>query len=355
MYAPKYSITNKILKSIGVIEACKEVVENAPLVPSFEKQFQGDAIIRTVYHGTHIEGSDLTLTQTKKILEGQEVYARPRDVQEVINYRNVVKYLDDLSKTGEPYNVEMITKIQGLTTYRVVPEDKIGVLRKSQVVIKEEGTGKVIFTPPPFIEVPYLLEEFFEWLNSAEAREIHPIIRSAIAHYVLVAIHPFVEGNGRTARAFATLILIREDYDVKRFFSLEEHFDRDLAGYYESFFNVDRQSPDIAERDLTVWIEYFTGVVAVELEKIKEKVKKLSIDTRLKLKIGRQIALTERQMRLVEYLSDQGSAMMRDIKSVLPMVSEDTVLRELTDLLKKGIIKKEGSTKSAKYILAAKG
>ena len=355
MYVPKYQITNKILKSVGVIEACKEVIENAPLVPSFEKQFQGDAIIRTIYHGTHIEGNDLTLIQTKKILEGQEVYGRPRDVQEVINYRNVVKYLDELSSGSEPYNIEMLTKMQGLTTFRVVPEDKIGVVRKSQVVIKEEGTGKVIFTPPPFVEVPYLLDDFFEWLNSAEAREIHSIIRAAITHYVLVAIHPFVEGNGRTARALATLVLIREGYDIKRFFSLEEHFDRDLAGYYESFFNVDKQSKDISERDLTVWVEYFTAVVAIELEKIKEKVKKLSIDTRLKLKIGKQVALTERQMRLVEYLSDQGAALMKDIKTVLPMVSEDTVLRELTDLIKKGIIKKEGSTKSAKYILAGKG
>jgi len=355
MYAPKYSITNKVLKSIGQIEASKEIVENAPLVPSFEKQFQGDAIIRIVYHGTHIEGNDLTLIQTKKVLEGQEVYARPRDVQEVINYRNVIKLIDELSHTSETYSIDMLTKIQAATVYRVVAEDKIGVLRKTQVVIREEGTGKVIMSPPSFVEVPYLLEDFFEWLNSPEAGEIHPILRAAIAHYNLVAIHPFVEGNGRSARAFSILIMLREGYDIKRFFAIEEHFDRDLAAYYEAFFKVDTQSQNIAERDLTPWVEYFTEVVAVELEKIKEKVKKLSIDTRLKLKIGKQVALTERQMRLVEYLSDQGSALMRDLKSVLPMVSEDTVLRELTDMLKKGILKKEGSTKSAKYVLAGKG
>ncbi len=355
MYAPKYSITNKILKTIGQIEASKEVVESAPLVPSFEKQFQGDAIIRIVYHGTHIEGNDLTLIQTKKVLEGQEVYARPRDVQEVINYRNVIKLIDELSHTDEPYSIDMLAKIQGITVYRVVAEDKVGVLRKTQVVIREEGTGKVIMSPPSFVEVPYLLEDFFEWLNSREAKEIHPILLAAITHYNLVAIHPFVEGNGRTARAMSVLIMLRENYDIKRFFAMEEHFDRDLAAYYEAFFKVDTQSGNIAERDLTPWIEYFSEVVAVEMEKIKEKVKKLSIDTRLKLKIGKQVALTERQMRLVEYLSDQGSALMRDLKGVLPMVSEDTVLRELTDMLKKGIIKKEGSTKSAKYVLAGKG
>lgn len=354
MYAPKYTITNRILRDIGKIEASKEIVDNAPLVPSFEKQFQGDAIFRIVYHGTHIEGNDLTAIQTKKVLEGQEVYARPRDVQEVINYRNVIKIVDELSKSDEQYNIDMLTKIQAIVVYRVVPEDKVGVLRKTQVVIREEGTGKVIMSPPSFVEVPYLLEDFFEWLNSPEAKEIHPIIRAAIAHYNLTAIHPFVEGNGRTARAFSILIMLREGYDIKRFFAIEEHFDKDLAAYYEAFFKVDSVSPDIAERNLTPWIEYFTDAVAIELEKIKEKVRKLSIDTRLKLKIGKQIALTERQMRLVEYLSDQGAAMMRDLKTVLPMISEDTVLRELTNLIKKGIIRKEGSTKSAKYVLSGK-
>ena len=64
MYQPKYIISNKILKNIGGIEASKEVIENAPLVPSFEKQFQTDAYIRTIHHGTHLEGNDLTLYQT---------------------------------------------------------------------------------------------------------------------------------------------------------------------------------------------------------------------------------------------------------------------------------------------------
>ncbi len=91
MYQPKFSISNKILKNIGQIEAAKEVIENAPLVPYYEKQFQSDAIVRTVHHGTHIEGNDLSLDQTRKVLEGKEIVGRERDIQEVINYRNVMK------------------------------------------------------------------------------------------------------------------------------------------------------------------------------------------------------------------------------------------------------------------------
>ncbi len=354
MYSPKYAISNKILRTIGLIEASKEVIENAPLVPSFEKQFQSDAMVRTIHHGTHIEGNDLTLYQTKKILEGAEVYARARDIQEIINYRNAAQLLDELMVKRGGYELDMLKDIHHATVDRIVVPEKVGVFRTTEVVIKEEGTGKIIFNPPPFVEVPYLLEDFFAWLNDAEAQEIHPILRAGIAHYILVAIHPFVEGNGRTIRAFASLILMREGYNIKKFFSLEEHFDEDPSAYYEALGEVDRQSPNLGSRELTPWLEYFTKVVAIELEKVKDRVRKLSVDSRLKVKFGEQVALNERQMRLIEYISDQGSGGMGELKKVLPMVSEDTVLRELRDLLTKGILKKSGSTKASKYVIANK-
>ncbi len=354
MYSPKYTITNVILKNIGVIEASREVIENAPLVPSYEKQFQNDAIARTIHHGTHIEGNELNLLQTKKILEGQEVYGRPRDIQEVINYRNVMTLLDELVYKKGDLSLEMFLDIHRTTVEKIISPEKVGVLRTTQVVIKEEGTDKVVLKPPPFIEVPYLLDDFLGWLNSSDAKDVHPVLRAAIAHYVLVAIHPFVEGNGRTVRAFTQLLLMKENFDIKRFFSLEENFDSDLIAYYDALFQVDKESQNIVSRNLTPWIEYFTGVVAVEMSKIKEKVRKLSLDTRMKVKFGEQIALSERQMRLMEYIADQGGAPMVSLKRLIPMVSEDTILRDLKALQDKNIIKKEGSTKSARYIIINK-
>lgn len=354
MYSPKYIITNKILKNIGVVEASREVIENAPLVPSYEKQFQNEAMARTIHHGTHIEGNELNLLQTKKILEGQEVYGRPRDIQEVINYRNVMTLLDELVYKKGDLSLDILVDIHRATVEKIIAVEKVGVLRTTQVIIKEEGTDKVVLKPPPFVEVPYLLEDFFSWLNTPAAREIHPVLRAAIAHYVLVAIHPFVEGNGRTVRAFTQLLLMKENFDIKKFFSLEENFDSDLAAYYDALFQVDKVSQNIVSRDLTPWIEYFTEVVAIEMSKIKEKVRKLSLDTRLKVKFGEQIALSERQMRLMEYISDQGGASMPELKKVIFMVSEDTILRDLKVLQDKGIIKKEGSTKSARYVILAR-
>ena len=322
MYLPKFTITNNILKSIGSIEASKEVIENAPLVPFYEKQFKTDALAKTVHHGTHIEGVGLSsLDQVKKLLEGEEVIAHERDIQEVINYRNVMKLLDDLAAKRGGYDSEMILDIHRETVNKIISDEKVGVFRSTQVVIKEETTGKVILQPPPSVEVPYLVSDFLEWLNSPNALELNPILRAGISHYILVSIHPFVEGNGRTVRAFANLILMREGYDLKRYFALEEYFDRDLSGYYDAFARVDSQSRIIAERDLTSFVEYFCNAVSIELSKIKERVRKLSVDSKLKGKLGEQIALTERQMKLVEYLSENGSAQMPELKDVLPMVS----------------------------------
>src|SRR5579872_6770540 len=95
MYSPKYSITNRILKFISVIEACKEVIDHAPLLPYYEKKFQEDALIRSVHYGTHIEGNELNLSQAEKVIQGQQVVARERDIQEVINYRKVIEFIGE--------------------------------------------------------------------------------------------------------------------------------------------------------------------------------------------------------------------------------------------------------------------
>jgi len=350
MYAPKYTISNSILRSIGQVEAARDVVENAPLVPDYEKEFKSDAFVRTVYHGTQIEGNELTLQQAKQVIEGESVIAKERDIQEVINYRNVMRIIDELSDVEE-YTLDQLLTIHKQTVENIIDPVKAGVLRTTQVVIREAGTGNVIFRPPNAVEVPFLIQEFLSWLNSPDAREIHPIIRAGITHYVLVTIHPFVDGNGRSVRSFATLVMLKEKYDIKRFFAIEEHFDRDLAAYYDAFFKVDNQGGEIGSRDLTPWLEYFCHVVAIELTKIKEKVRKISIDSRMKLKIGEQVALSARQMKLIEYLSEHGKAGMAELKDVLPMVSEDTVLRDLKDLMSKNIVEKEGSTKASTYSL----
>jgi Fic family protein len=356
MYQPEFTITNEILKNVAAIEAAREIIDNAPIVPAYKMKFQKDALTRTVHYGTHLEGNELSYVQAAKVLEGEEIVARERDVQEVINYRVVIDFLDQLATMKKEenkdwnYTQKMVKKIHSLVCHRVIPEQKQGEYRTSQVILRENRSGDVFFRPPPAVEVGFLMEDFITWLNGKRAHQFHPVLRAGISHYVLSAIHPFVEGNGRTARAFATLVLFAEEFDIKRFFSLEEYFDRHPGDYYQALFDVSSQSQDLGERDLTPWLEYFTRVMAIEFSRIKEKVRNLSLDAKLRSQLGTQISLNERQIKLIEYLQEYGQITTAEAKKLVPKFSRDTLLRDLNYFKKKGIVKKKGKTKAARYI-----
>jgi Fic family protein len=348
MYAPKYTITNKILKYIGIIEACREVIDHAPLLPYYEKAFQTDAMVRSVHHGTHIEGNELDMDQAEKVMMGQAIVARPRDIQEVINYRKVVEFIDSGSLNQETgITDELIRLLHAMTVEKILSPERCGVYRQTQVVIKNSLTGEVTFTPPPAIAVPVQIQDLLSFINTVTPEDIHPVLKSGIVHYELVRIHPFVDGNGRVSRALSMYILFKEGYDIRKFFSLEEYFDYDAAAYYYALQSVGRN-----EGDLTDWLTYFTEGLAIELTKIKEKIEKISIDSKLKERLGgTPILLSSRQLKIIEYIQKIGYLQNQAFKTIFPMVSEDTVLNELKGLMKAGIIRKSGSTKGAKYVM----
>lgn len=345
MFSPTYRITNAILTNIAKIEAAEEVIRHAPILPLWEKQFREDAVVRAVYHGTHLEGNQLRKDEAKDVLMGKSIIARPRDIQEIINYRQVLEVIEDEAKRKIDKITEMlIKKLHRTIVAKILSETESGDYRTKQVIIRNSQTGEITFRPPPAIEVPFLMREFIYWLNKEDKDEIHPIIKAAIAHHELVRIHPFLDGNGRVARVLATLILLLGGYDIRRFFSLEEYYDKDAVTYYESLQKA-------SSGDLTAWIAYFTFGASIEYDRVKEKIFRLSRDVKMKEKFGgQQIFLTERQIKIMEYIQEIGYLQNQAFSSLFPNVSEDTVLRDVQDLVKKGIIKKVGSTKAARYV-----
>jgi Fic family protein len=348
VYKPNYTITNAILRYIGVIEAAKEVIDHAPLLPYYEKKFQNEAIVRAVHYGTHIEGNELDFRQAERVMQGEDVMARERDVQEVINYREAMEFIGTAKVVDRkiPVDEALIKKLHQLTVQKILNPEKSGAYRETQVVIRNSWTGEVSFKPPLSIAVPIQIKELITFINTDT--EIHPVLKSGIIHYEFVRIHPFVDGNGRVARCLATLILFQENYDIRKFFSLEEYFDTDPANYYRALQTVQEK-----DGDLTEWLEYYTQGLAIELAKIKDRVERISVDGKLRQKLGgAPLLLSERQLKLIEYIQETGYLQNNAFRQLFPMVSEDTVLNELKGLMSTGLIKKQGKTKAAKYILA---
>jgi Fic family protein len=349
MYEPKYQITTRMLKFIGVIEASKQYIDHAPLLPYYEKKFR-DAVLRAAHYGTHLEGNELNLTQAEKVLQGEDIIARQRDVQEVINYRKAMEFIGQLHTENSAWQLKEddILTLHSLTVDRTLANEKVGKLRQTQVVIRNSFTGEVSFRPPEATLVPKQIEDLLVFVNKSSDDDIHPLLKSGVVHYEFVRIHPFVDGNGRVGRCLSTFILYQGGYDIRKFFSLEEYFDKHAADYYAAL-----QSVNTKNGDQTEWLEYFLEALAVELVKIKEKVERISVDAKLKAKLGgAPLLLSERQLKIIEYLQATGYLQNNAFKQLFPFVSEDTVLNEIKSLIESGIIKKVGKTKAAKYVMA---
>jgi len=152
MLSPNFNISGKILTNIGIIEACKEIITTAPLVPAWEKEFQSQAAARTIHYGTHLEGNDLSFDQAKRVIEGEKIVARDRDIWEVINYRNVLHYIEKIGDADKKdkhfhYTQDILKGLHRLTVAKILDKQSCGDYRRVKVVIKDSGSGEVIFVP----------------------------------------------------------------------------------------------------------------------------------------------------------------------------------------------------------------
>ncbi|KXK26752.1 MAG: Adenosine monophosphate-protein transferase SoFic [candidate division WS6 bacterium OLB20] len=341
-FQPRYTITDFILNHVAQAEAARQIITNAPLVPSWERQFQHTALVRTVHHSVAIEGNALSLSETERIIGGEELQTiRQRDVKEIVNYRNAISYIDD--KRDVALSIPFLLELHRIMGDQVLEHEKTGVFRANDAVIVSSKTGAVVFDPPGPDEIEAEVEDLCLWDNTVATR-VHPLLRAGILHYELVRIHPFVDLNGRTSRLLATWSLYRDQYDIRRFFSLEEYYDQNSSSYYEALESAH-------EGDMTWWLEYFVAGVSVELGRIKARVLELSRDQKLLQKLG-QVALNDRQMQIVQYLEENEEIRNQDFAVQFPDVSDDTILRDLKDLIDKKIVVKKGRTKAARYLLA---
>ncbi len=131
--------------------------------------------------------------------------------------------------------------------------------RKEQNSIRNAGTGRIVYLPPEAKDVPGLMSSMVRWIKNAEKKDVPAPIIAALAHYQFVTIHPYYDGNGRTARLLATFILQKRGYGLNGFFSLEEFHAENISKYYETLSTHKHYNyyEGRAEADLTSWVEYF--------------------------------------------------------------------------------------------------
>jgi Fic family protein len=345
MFKPNFNYTNKIIKNLTHIAEARSIILNSPLIPKWEVSLRRDALIKSAHSSTAIEGNPLSLDEVSALASGREVMVRRKDKQEVLNYLEALEKIPKFAERN-PFLSKDFLKIHKIVTKDTLdnPSDE-GIFRNRQVFVGNRLTGEIIFMPPPTEQVPKLIDDFFEWFNSPEINEIDSVIEAGVTHYEIVRIHPFIDGNGRTARIMATLVLYKRGFDVKRFFALDDYYDNDRRAYYAALKSVDKNTFNI-----TGWLEYFTDGVAVSLAAVKKKVIGLSKDIKA-LKEKGQIALTERQMRIVERIMAKGPITNREVREMFGITNRPAH-DELSRLVDMKVLKQVGEGRSTRYVLA---
>jgi len=344
MFKPNFRYTNKIVRLLTKISAAREVILNSPLIPRWEVALRREAIIHSAHSSTSIEGNRLSLEQVNDLAQGREVMATRKDKQEVLNYLNALENIGKLIKGNSIHEKDILDIHQRVTKDTLDSPDDCGVYRNRYVVVGNRFTGEVFFRPPKNEDVPGLIKNLVKWINLEEAKEFDPVIEAGIVHYEFVRIHPFIDGNGRTARILATLILYLRGFDTKQFFCLDDYYDSDRQSYYRTLQNIDQKT-----LDLTRWLEYFIEGVNVSIEAVKESVIRLSSERLRKTKRG-QIALTERQVQIVEFINQNGKITNRDIREMFK-ISDRAALKEIRKLVDLKVVKSESKGRSLYYVL----
>ncbi len=347
-FMPKYTITDKILNNLTDITSAREVIEQAHLIPKWEAKLRRQALLHNTHSSTAIEGNKLTLEQVEALAEGKEIIATDKDKQEVLNYIEALEKIPDMAQKGKINKATLLNIHKIITKNTLVNSSDCGVFRNRQVYVGRRifaGTGFkeiVEYMPPRTEELPELVNEFLDWLNVEKTWKINPVLLAGIVHYEIARIHPFIDGNGRAARLFATLILYLSGFDHRRLFALDDYYDRDRSAYYAALKTVDKET-----QDLTQWLEYFTDGVKFSINEVKDVV--LRLGTRKKE--GKvQIALTAKQMKIVEYINIHGKVTNRDLQALFK-ISAQAVHKELTKLVELKIIKPQGQGRSLHYVL----
>jgi Fic family protein len=313
------------------------------LVPKWDVALRKEALVRNAHSSTSIEGNRLSLEQVTDLAAGREVMATRKDKQEVINYLYILEHLATFVD-NEKITEKSILELHKRITKEVLdnPKDS-GEYRDRQVYVGDRS-GNIIFMPPKTEDAPILIKSFVAWLNSEDAKKLDPVLVAGIAHYEFVRIHPFIDGNGRAARALASLILLMRGFDIERFFALDDYYDSDRNAYYSALQTVNPKT-----LNLNKWLEYFTDGVTVSVASVKERILKLSSE-KLRKDLKGQIALSERQMKIVEFLNQKGNITNRDIQKIFKL-SNRGAMDEIKKLLALGILKTEGKGRSVRYIL----
>ena len=269
----KVTLNNEILKYITEIDKNRYKLSTVKLTRTVVNKLRKNSKKKSSYASTKIEGNPLSQKQVDEVIENDERKHYLKPEQEVRNYFLALNYLEEKAKKKEKFSKKLILDVQKFVE-KGASKEKIGLRGQMPpgilFAVYDSQSGNPDYIPPEYVDIPELLEELADYVNTTDD---HPLIVAAVVHYQLVTIHPFEDGNGRTARLLSGYILDINGYGFNGIGSLEEYFAYDVEEYYDSIqmglpalYYSGRDNPPHPE----IWINYFLRMVLLYSSKVCE-------------------------------------------------------------------------------------
>ena len=284
----RFSETFELKGLVQLFDQARAELDPYALLPdSYVWELRRHALVESVHYSTQIEGNTLTIAQVESLLQGGQVAASGREIQEVHNYREALSYIETVHMDTHQAVTEETIKTLHFLVSKGLDDSDYGPAqyRTQQNFVIDRISRRRLYLPPPPEQVPALMSELVQWLNSREP--LHAAYRAGLAHLNFAAIHPFLDGNGRTARVLETLLMYRRGYRDVDLVSLEAYFGRDTQGYYEAIAQA--LGPRFAPpADTRAWLEYYLGAHVAQAQ---ESIRSFKITSR-------QFDVLERELEL---------------------------------------------------------
>ncbi len=270
VYSPNFTITAAIANDLMRIEAVRQSIQALPITPRVLATLRETARLFSTHYSTMIEGNRLTQQQVAQVIaEGQHFPGRERDQDEVRGYYAALDEVERLVKTGGSITESGVQRLHALVMSAGKKRIKPTPYRDGQNVIRDSRSQAIVYMPPEAKDVPALMARLVQWINRED--DLPVPIKAAITHYQYATIHPYYDGNGRTARLLTTLVLQLRGYGLKGLYALEEYYAQKLQDYYEALTVGPSHNYYLgrAEADITKWVGYFVEGMAVSFQKVE--------------------------------------------------------------------------------------
>ena len=243
-YVPPFTFTSTM---VDYISSIMEKIGKLDNYTNFNKMpsLRRNNRIKSIHSSLAIEANSLSLDQVKDVIAGKTVIGPQKEIQEVKNAYNAYEMITDVN----PYSIKDLKKIHGVMTYLIV--DESGEFRKGNEGVFD-GKKCIHICPPPE-QVTELMEQLFSWMKKAK-NNLHPLILASVFHYEFVFIHPFKDGNGRTARLWHNIIL-SEWKEIFEYLPIESQLKKYQDGYYKAIADCNLKG------DSTIFIEFMLKMI----------------------------------------------------------------------------------------------